>query len=82
MIPGIIITCIPGTLFYHFCSINTIKLMRASGLMMFFYVVSLLHLWFLSCPSYGPNATGTQWLICVRGEGLTDWSIALGSAIS
>lgn len=36
-IPGISVTSATGTLFSNFCSINTIKPMRASDLPMFLY---------------------------------------------
>ncbi len=71
-IPGICDTSTTGTSFFHFWSINTIKPMRASDLLMFLYgaepkdVRVLLPMQLiLDC----------HWLVCVRGEGLTDRSI-------
>ncbi len=52
------VTSTPGTSFFHFWSLNPIKWMWASDLLMFVYGAELI----LDC----------HWLSCVQGEGLTD----------
>ncbi len=62
-IPGISVTSTPDTSFFHFWSINTIKLMQALHLPMFLYGAE-------TCPSSASRATDTRLPLahlCSRG---------------
>ncbi len=54
-IPGISVPSIPGISLSHFCSINSIKLMKASDLLRFLYGAETYR-----CPSSAPCANDTR----------------------